>query len=88
MSWHTINLANLELLPFTEALQREYRRELSAGRKTPYRLHIGKMGDSAHVVIVPPEAHAIFEHLPSWKPRLRLYEGTPDLASVKVLSVL
>jgi hypothetical protein len=87
MSWHTMMMADLELTRFIQDFEREYQREIAAGRTAGYTLYARKRDAGDHLVFVPPGALTLFERLPRWKPRLRRHEGMPDLARFKVVPV-
>jgi hypothetical protein len=80
-------MADHELFEFVQDFEREYQRELAAGRAAGYTL-CGRRGDAGdHAPLVPPEAFHVFERIPSWKPRLRRCEAAPDLAGFKAVPV-
>ena len=88
MSWHSMMMADHELVAFRQDIEREYQREIGTGQKTGYTLYGRKRDAGDHVLFVPPEAFHLFERMPSWKSRLRPCDGTPDLTGFRAMSVL
>lgn len=87
MRWHSMIMADSELIKLRRDLAREYRDEIAAGRLAGYTVFSRKRDGGDHTLFVPPAAIALFERMPSWKKRLTPYEGTPDLSRSEAVPV-
>ena len=79
MRWHSITVTDSELIEIRKDLKRKYRREIADGRVAGYTLFACEPGAGDLILFIPPGAVMLFERMPRWKPRLRPYEGAPDL---------
>jgi len=87
MAWRSMIMATSELSEFRRDLEREYRREIAAGRVAGYTLFARKREAGDHLLLIPPGTVVLFERLPSWQRRLRQHYGTPDLRGFEPVPV-
>jgi hypothetical protein len=87
MPWRCMIMATSEFHEFRRDLEREYRREIAAGKVAGYTLFARKREASDHLLLIPPGAVVLFERLPSWQRQLRQYNGTPDLKGFEAIPV-
>jgi hypothetical protein len=80
-------MATLEFVEFRRDLEREYRREIAAGKVAGYTLFARKREAGDHILYIPPGAVVLFERMPTWQRRLRAYNGTPDLKGFEPIPV-
>jgi len=87
MPWRRMIMATSEFHEFRRDLEREYRREIAAGKVAGYTLFAHKREAGDHLLLIPPGAVVLFERLPNWQRRLRQYNGTPDLKGFEPVPV-
>ena len=79
MQWHSVAMAEPQLIKLRQDLKREFRHEIADGRAAGYTLFAQQKRAGECILFIPPGAVVLFDRMPSWKRRLRRYAGAPDL---------
>ena len=87
MSWRSMMMPASEFVGFQRDLKREYRQEIADGKIAGYTLFTRRSEAGDYLLFIPPGAVVLFERMPRWQPRLKEYNGAPNLKGFEPVPV-